>query len=135
MKTIDSFDLASHVELQEILSKATSFYKVYDSVINSRGILGRYADDNKGNSNFWADIADLYDGRAIFSTELLYVINLEINNQNFYLNTSGGIISPIAFSSDSNKGTKYTMEDINKMNPKLKYLAIPVDQKERDADC
>lgn len=135
MKTIDSFDLASHVELQEILSKATSFYKVYDSVINSRGILGRYADDNKGNSTFWADIADLYDGRAIFSTELLYVINLEINNQNFYLNTSGGIISPIAFSSDSNKGTKYTMEDINKMNPKLKYLAIPVDQKERDADC
>lgn len=132
MKTIDSFDLASHVELQEILSKATSFYKVYDSVINSRGILGRYADDNKGNSTFWADIADLYDGRAIFSTELLYVINLEINNQNFYLNTSGGIISPIAFSSDSNKGTKYTMEDINKMNPKLKYLAIPVDQKERE---
>lgn len=132
MKRIVSFDLAAHTELQDILSKSKSFYEVYGSVRKSRGILGRMADDNEGDSSFWADIADLYDGRAVFDSKLIYVIDIEIKGFHSYMNydrqyMDGKLVSTI------DDAMKYSLEDINVINPKLVKFAVPVAQEVEDS--
>ena len=134
MSRIVNFDLAAHIELQGILSKSKSFYEVYDAVRNSRGILGRMADDNRGDSKFWADVADLYDGRAEFSTRLIYVIDIKINGTNTYLSINKKVpIVTLVNTIDS--AIKLSLEGINDMNPKLVKFAVPVSQKTKEIVC
>lgn len=129
MKRIVNFDLAAHVELQKILSESESFYEVYESVRESDGILGRMADDNRGNSSFWADIADLYDERAMFSTYLIYVIDIKIRGIDAYLNIDKKTLVT-EFVHNIDDAIKLSIDGINEINPKLTKFAIPIAQKE-----
>jgi len=134
MSKIINFSLAAHVELQDILSKSESFYEVYDSVRNSRGILGRMADDIKGDSSFWADIAELYDGRAKFSTELIYVLNIQTNGINNYIHIDHGYMRK-SLVNELDMATRFSIESINDMNPRLIKFAVPVDQEVNHSVC